>query len=151
MSASANVRLGAGQRTRLPRLTVRRWLAFGALMAITCLPVRIVAAQSSTDPVWGLYASYTGVPPMFSDPCNITYTVAPIMDPRIGANVAAGTMVPIVQGVPRAAAQARLKLHGRYFDDKPDDIVKLGPCESKLEDLLKEIAPLFERMPRLGR
>ena len=67
--------------------------------------------------------------PLFSDPCWITYTIALTDDPRIVPNVESGLMVPIMEDVPRAAAQAGLRTFGRYFDDEPDGIVKLTSCE----------------------
>ena len=109
------------------------------LVAIVVGGERPALAQSSTEPVWGLYASYIGGPPLFEDPCNITYTVAWIKNPTIAANVAAGTMVAIAQGVTWSAAQSLLHKYGRYFDDKPDDIVKIAPCNSKLEKILKDL------------
>jgi hypothetical protein len=120
----------------LPRVSIA---AAVLLVAIAVGGERSVFAQSSTEPVWGLYASYIGGPPLFEDPCNITYTVAWIKNPTIAANVAAGTMVAIAQGVTWRAAQSLLHKYGRYFDDQPDDIVKIGPCNSKLEKALKDL------------
>ena len=43
--------------------------------------------------------------------------------------------------------QSLLHKYGRYFDDKPDDIVKIGPCDtSALEKALKELTSVISRL-----
>jgi hypothetical protein len=121
---------------KLPRMSIA---AAALLVAGAVGRERAALAQSPTAPVWGLYASYVGGPPLFEDPCNITYTVAWIKNATIAANVAAGTMVAITEGVTWSVAQSQLRKHSQYFDDKPDDIVKIGPCNSNLEKILKDI------------
>jgi hypothetical protein len=103
------------------RRVLRPWL----LAALLGVPL---AAQGAAEPVWGLYASYAGVPPLWSDPCGVTYTISTVDNPVTAANVRMGLMVPIVQGVPRSVAQRRFEAHGRYFNDQPDGIVKLRSC-----------------------
>ncbi len=110
----------------IPARTLLRGLSLaGLLLGGGRLP-----GQSAAAPVWGLYASYVGSPPLWADPCNITYTIAVMDNPQIVANVASGLMIAILEGVPRGVAQNGLKAHGRYFDDRPDGIVKLKPCGS---------------------
>jgi len=103
---------------------------------------RALSAQSSDEATWGLYASYVGGPPLWGDPCNVTYTVAPMDSPRIVEAVTSGLMIPIMEGVPRSEAQKGMKKHGRYFDDVPDGIAKKRPCDpsTRASDKNAEVA-----------
>jgi hypothetical protein len=87
-------------------------------------------AQGTSDPIWGLYASYVGSPPLWADPCNITYTISPIDSAIVIKNVELKLMIPIMEGVPRSEAQKGMKMYGKYFDDLPDGIVKMTSCSS---------------------
>lgn len=87
-------------------------------------------AQSPADPVWGVYASGVGErlkPGM--DPCWVTYTVGLTSDPKIQINVAQGSMGALLINVNWYEASAAKRSYSRYFDDKPDGIYKLTPCE----------------------
>ncbi|MFQ5570614.1 MAG: hypothetical protein ACE5G0_13105 [Rhodothermales bacterium] len=94
------------------------------------------SAQSPSDPVWGLYASGVGnlITAPAIDPCDITYTIAWTGNTRIANNLAMGTMVTIYSEITWMEAQAGMKLHGKYFDDEPDGIVKLSSCFEDDED-----------------
>lgn len=93
-------------------------------------------AQNPTDPIWGLYTSGVGErlkPGM--DPCWITYTVGLISDPKIQINVRDGLMGVILNGVNWYEATEGQRRFSRYFDDRPDGIYKLTPCEVALPNL----------------
>ena len=90
----------------------------------------IAQPPSPYDPVWGVYASGVGQrlrPGM--DPCWITYTVGLIADPRIQNNVAQGNMGVIMSGINWFQATEAQRRFSRYFEDQPDGIFKLTPCE----------------------
>lgn len=87
-------------------------------------------SQDPSSPSWAVYASGVGQklsPGM--DPCWVTYTVAFPSDPKIAANVAAGTMGLISSGLNWYEATRLQRRFSRYFDDEPDGVFKLSPCE----------------------
>ncbi len=93
-------------------------------------------AQNPDAAIWGLYASGVGEKlKVGMDPCWITYTVALTSDPNIVANLEYGTMGAIVTGVNWYEATAQQRRFGRYFDDEPDGIFKLRPCEVPRPDI----------------
>jgi hypothetical protein len=95
-----------------------------------------VVAQDPSAPVWGLYASGVGErlrPGM--DPCWITYTVGLVSDPQIQINLVNGLMGVILTGISWYDATAAQRLYSRYFEDRPDGIYKLTPCEVSLPNV----------------
>ena len=96
-----------------------------------CLNNGLIAQPSPLDPVWGVYASGVGErlrPGM--NPCWITYTVGLVDDPRIQNNVASGNMGVIMLGINWYQATEAQRRFSRYFNDQPDGIFKLTPCET---------------------
>lgn len=87
-------------------------------------------SQNPNDPVWGLYASGVGERLKSGmDPCWITYTVGLTSNPKIQINVEKGLMGALLVYVNRFEASAAKRIYSRYFDDKPDGIYKLTPCQ----------------------
>ncbi len=87
-------------------------------------------AQDPASPIWGVYASGVGEPLKSGmDPCQVTYTVALMTDPNIVANLGYGTMGSVGTGLTYSEASNLLRTFGRYFEDEPDGIYKLTPCE----------------------
>lgn len=89
-----------------------------------------VNAQDPNAPIWGVYASGVGEklkPGM--DPCQITYTIATMGDPNIVTNLSYGTMGAVGTSLTKLEASMLMKKFGRYFDDEPDGVYKLTPCE----------------------
>lgn len=107
-----------------------------AVIMLTCSLNVSVYAQDPNASTWGLYASGVGEtlkPGM--DPCWITYTVALTTNVRIQENVDNGLMGVIATGINWFEATQLQRQFGRYFDDEPDGIFKLSPCEVILPDV----------------
>jgi hypothetical protein len=82
------------------------------------------------DTIWGVYASGVGERLRVGmDPCWITYTVGLMADQRILINLQNGSMGTIVQGINWYQATEAQRRFSRYFEDQPDGIYKLTPCE----------------------
>lgn len=100
------------------------------LVVFTFASIECLKAQDPNAPVWGVYASGVGEklkPGM--DPCQVTYTIASMSDPNIVANLAYGTSGDVGSSLTWSEASALRRSFGRYFEDRPDGIYKLTPCE----------------------
>lgn len=110
------------------------WLTF-LLLFIFCFN-NLIFSNSPYEKIWGVYASGVGErlrPGM--DPCWVTYTVGLVSDTKIQSNVEKGLMGALLTNVNWFEASAAQRSYSRYFDDKPDGIYKLTPCEVRYPNL----------------
>ncbi len=93
-------------------------LMLAALIALPCL-----CAAQGTAP-WGVWANRMNPGLPWTDPCNIQYVISP----SPGRYDRQPAYVRVRDAASRNDADQFQRLFSQFFDDQPDNVVKLAPC-----------------------